>query len=311
MKNATAQKSDRKNILILGGSGFLGSAFARHCQERGKQVQVLLHRRAMPADLQPSQVFYGSLQSFNWNMLKEHPPQVIYHFARIPGRGSLGRKVAAYLSAFANRRLLRWLARQPQPPLLVLVAGTLAYGSIPDREITEDEPLHPVSFARPYHIGEKPIVEAQHVPRQIMRISWAYGDGSWFRSFYLRPMREQGHIPLYGGGENWMSLIHTADAAGMIDFLSTHGPAGQTFNLFCGPAIQQKQLVKILQQLTGYPVQKVSLEKLRGLDKAVAEAFAFSLRVGTKHRALYKGYRYLYSDIAAGLKSVMNNGDFS
>lgn len=270
-------------------------------------MQLLVHQRQPAADIQPARLWHGSLWSFDWNRLKEDPPEIIYHFARIPGRGSYGRKLAAFLSNIANRRLIRWLQQQSQPPLLVLIAGTLAYGNHGDREITEDEPLCPISFAREYHFGERPILEAKHIPRQIMRPAWVYGHGSWFKSFYLRPMLEHGYVPLYGDGNNWMSLVHVEDVAGLIEFLSNNGPSGETFNLFGGSALKQRQLTEILHQISGLPICKMDLKLLRRMDKAVAEAFTFSLRVGTKHRALYEKYRFLYPDLNEGMKNILKH----
>ncbi len=296
--------ADKKNILILGSAGFLGTALARCCQQQGHAVRYLIHHKSLADDIIPARIYHGSLWSFNWDALSDDMPQIIYHLARIPGQGALGRRMAGHLSAFANRRLLRWLRHQSHPPLLVLVAGTLAYGNVADREITEDEPLHPVSFARAYHIGEQPIVEAKDIPRQIMRVAWAYGNGSWFKSFYLRPMHEAGYVPLYGDGNNYMSLVHVEDAAGLIEFFSSNGPVGETFNVFCGSAIEQKQLAEVLHQISGLPIRRVELEALRRLDKDVAEAFTFSLQVGTRHQALYQRYLFKYPQWVQGIKSL-------
>lgn len=299
-----------EKILILGGSGFLGSALGRLYQHNAIQIQYLQHQRNLPQDLKPSHVFHGSLLSFDWNQLLHDPPQIIYHSARIPGSGRLGRVFAAYMSASANKRLLRWLGDQSRPPTLILLAGTLAYGSVPDREITEDDPLRPISFARQYHIGEQPILKAaelRKLPIQIMRPGWVYGHGSWFKSFYLQPMIEKKYVPLYGDGENLMSFIHVADAASMIDFIARQGPLGETFNLYCGPALKQKEFIAILHNITGLAINYLSLTELGNWDQAVAEAFQFSLRVGTKHRELYARYRYRFPDLKTGLKSVLEN----
>jgi len=298
---------DIGDILVLGASGFIGSEFTRQALDRGRRVAILQHHRSPDVGIAPLQRHHGSLISFDWESLNSEPPKAIFHFARIPGPGSWGRLTSAVLSALANRRLLNWISRQPSQPLLVLSAGTLAYGPVHGREITEDQPLQPASYARQYHLGERPIVRAaaaSKLPIQIIRVPWAYANASWFRSYFLRPMMEQDLIPLYGSGENYMSFIHVADVAGLMMHLAEKAPTGRTYNLFCGKAIRQVEFAGILRNISGLEIQPIPLT---GYPKAVAEALSFSLQVASKHRDLYLDYPFEFPDLKTGLGQIWQN----
>jgi nucleoside-diphosphate-sugar epimerase len=300
-----------RKTLLLGGSGFMGSALGRRLEQEGCKTSYLKHSRPLCYNSTTLHVYDGSLSSFNWRLLEKEMPDVIYHFARIPGRGRLGRLLAAVQSSQANKRLLNWLAAQPKPPLLVFVAGTLSYGSRGNEPVDETADYQPTSFAREYAIGERPIVAAarqNRLPIQIMRPSWVYGPGSWFKSYYIKPMQQDGVIPGYGDGTGWMSLIHVDDTAAMIRYISLNGSVGENYNLFIGEPWSQDRFVEELVRLTHLPVLPVSLQHLAQHNgKVVAEALGFSLRVTTKHQALYAGFKASYPDHGQGLADILHS----
>jgi nucleoside-diphosphate-sugar epimerase len=292
--------------LLLGASGFLGSACLRHALEAGDRAGGLLHRSPLPRDLTPDPLLRGNLLTFPWQRLEEDPPRVILHFARIAAPGRL-RRLAAALSARANRRLLNWLERQDQPPRLVLVAGTLAYGASPDEELFEDHPLAPAGFARQYALGEAPIIAAmaaQKTPILIARPAWVYGPRSWLRSFYFLPMQRDGRVPLYGEGENWMALIHVEDAARLIYALGTEGATGESYNLFAGTPIRQAELAGLLSRISGLPVSRKSAGDLAAKDPGLWESLTFSQRTATRHAGLYRRIGFRHPEPGAALESL-------
>jgi nucleoside-diphosphate-sugar epimerase len=295
------------HTLILGASGYLGSAYARHLQAAGGWMSCLVHNSMLPEDLAPQRVFHGSLLTFPWRKLEQEPPQSIVHFARISGPGRHGRRLAAALSALANKRLLSWIEKQAQPPRLILVAGTLAYGAAAAAIVDEDHALQPAGFARQYALGEAPILRAlaaQKTPIQIMRPAWVYGPRSWLRSFYFMPMRERRVVPLYGSGDNWISLIHVEDAAALIHFLSLERVPGQTYNLICGDPIRQADLAEMLGRISGLPVKRISQEEFPGRDSGVWESLTFSQRTASRHAGLYRSHGFRHPDPQASLESL-------
>ncbi len=297
----------KPSIFILGASGFIGSELARQVQSLGISHACMRHRRRLPPDLHPEKAYLSSLLTFSWRKLENNPPQVIFHFARIPGSGALGRSLAANLSAIANRRLLRWLRSQTDPPLLVLTAGTLAYGPSAEAGVTEDHALNPAGFARQYAMGEQPILDAmteRRIPIQIVRPAWVYGPRSWLLGFYLFPMKLKGIVPLYGDGQNWMNLIHVEDAAGLIWHIAQNGAPYQTYNLIGDSTLQQHKLAETLGRISGLPLQTISRKEIPYRDPAIWESLTFSQRTATKHRKLVQEYHYRHLDLQQSLHAI-------
>ncbi len=271
------------HALVLGGSGFIGAPLVRRLRAAGVRTTCLVHRASTGGTAEVS----GSIDTFRWRRLEADPPDVIFHLARIAGRGRLTR----LRNRLANERLLAWLASCARPPLLVYVGGTLAYGSRAEAEVTEETPLAPISFSRDYHEAEVPWLRALRggdAPVIVTRPAWVLGAGSWFEVFYRRFMRAERAVPVYGDGASWMTLVHVEDCAGLLLHVARAAPPLATVNVFTGPTLRQLELAERLARLSGLPIRRVPLDAR--FERAVREAFTFSARIGSVHRALHASY---------------------
>jgi nucleoside-diphosphate-sugar epimerase len=304
-----ASLADRpmRHALVLGGAGFLGAPLVRRLRAAGVRTTCLLHRRPLPtADVG---VLLGSVDRFRWRALERDPPDVIFHLARISGRGGIRGAVTRVRNRLASERLLLWLAGCARPPLVVYVGGTLAYGSHGEEQVTEQTPLAPISFSRDYHQAELPWLRASRAndaPVIVARPAWVLGPGSWFEAYYQRFVRAERAVPLYGPGDNWMSLVHVEDCAGLLVHLARGAPPMTAVNVFTGPPLRQAELAERLARLLSLPVRRVSLDEVeRRWGRAVREAFDFSARVGTVHQALHAGYQPEHQDLDADLAALL------
>jgi len=298
-----------KHALVLGGSGFLGAPLVRRLCAAGVRTTCLQHRSPLPE--RAVGVVRGSLDRFSWRTLEQDPPDVIFHLARIPGRGGIRGALTRIRNRLANERLLLWVAGCPRPPLVIYAGGTLAYGSRGDESVTEWTPLSPISFSRDYHKAELPWLRAQRgsdLPVIVARPAWVLGPGSWFEAYYRRFIREQRAVPLYGPGENWMSLVHVEDCAGLLAHTARCALPTSVVNLFAGPPLRQAELAERLARVTALPIRRVSLDDLeRQFGRAVREAFTFSARIGTVHQALHAEYRFEHQDLDDDLAALLRS----
>jgi len=202
---------------VLGGTGFLGAPLVRRLCAAGVRTTCLLHRS--PSPVAEAAVLRGSVDRFPWHTLEDDAPDVIFHLARIAGRGGIRGAVTRMRNRVANERLVLGLASWARPPLVVYVGGTLAYGSHGEETVTEQTSLAPTSFSRDYHRAELPWLRAMRgndAPVIVARPAWVLGPGSWFEAYYRRFVRAERAVPLYGAGDNWMSLVHVDDCAGLL-----------------------------------------------------------------------------------------------
>lgn len=294
---------------MLGGTGFIGASLVRRLRAAGVRTSCLVHRTA-PPDGDVS-VIRGSIGRFPWQTLAADPPDVIFHLARIAGRGPIRGPLTRVRNRVANERLVLALERWERPPLVVYVGGTLAYGSHGDDLVTEETPLAPTSFSRDYHTAEVPwlrALRAQAVPVIVTRPAWVLGPGAWFAAFYRRFIEAERAVPLYGRGDNWMSIVHVDDCAGQLAHAARHALPMSIVNVFGGAPVRQAELAARLSRLTRLPIRNIALDDFeRRSGRAVREAFEFSCRVGTVHEALHADYRMEHQDLDADLAALLRS----
>jgi nucleoside-diphosphate-sugar epimerase len=305
-QNAALADRPLRHALVLGGSGYIGAPLVRALVAAGVRTSCLVHRQ--PPPVSGVRALAGSIDRFRWRTLEDDPPDVIFHLARIPRRRRFDAPVIRARNRLASARLLAWLASCPRPPLALFVGGTLAYGSHGEEPVTEETALSPVSFSRDYHAAETPWLRVRaggDAPVIIARPAWVLGPGSWFDAYYRRPIRLAGHVPLYGDGDNWMSLVPVEDCAGLLLHLARRAPPMTVMNLG-GPTLRQRELSERLARLTRLPIQRVSLDQLAARHgAAVREAFVFSARVETIHGALADSYQRRHPDLDAELAALL------
>jgi nucleoside-diphosphate-sugar epimerase len=296
----------RKKIFVLGGTGFVGSAVTRELDDHrsDNELMLLIHRTAPFRQLERINTNTGSLGGFDLSLLDRFQPDVIVHLARMSGRGRLGRQLAAWRGARANRRILRHLAARQVRPQVIYVSGTLVYGDCGDKPVDEDRPLNPIAFAREYHRAEQPWEEAASVgpvPVTILRPPWIIGGNSWFTEYYVKNIRIHRFVPLFGDGQNLMSLLDVADCAGLIAHAVRHARPGERYNLFApGACLTQAEFAERLAQATGTVIRRFGLEETeRRFGRTMREAFTFSNQSATKHPEFLGGYQFRHSTIDA------------
>ena len=299
-----------RHVLLLGGTGFVGSAVAREflAEEPDTRLSLLVHRRPPEITDPRLRLLYGSLQDIDLKSIARNPPTHVVHMARLPGRSPWRRTLAGLRGARANIRLLQALRRFPDPPRILYVSGSLMYGSRGEDWVDEHTPLHPTSFARAYIRGERPLLKSQSrrdLPIIMVRPPWILGADSWFAAFYANPMVRQRRVPCYGPGRNWMSLLHVEDCARLIRHVALHGDAGQTYNLTL-PPLRQQDFCALLSAHTGMPVQERPLTALaHPLDRSRVEAFGSSIRLRSCQDALLRQCALRFDHPAAAIADVL------
>jgi nucleoside-diphosphate-sugar epimerase len=270
-----------------------------------------------------ARLFKGDLRSLRWESLAfdaGRTPDAIIHLARIPGRRWLTRWVAGFQGGAASRRLLRWLETLSNPPHTVYVSGTLVYGDRGLQPADETTPLNPIAFQRDYVRAELPFLDkmkpvafaridkSKPLPVSVVRPPWVIGDGSWFRQFYVNTAFRTGKVPVFGSGDNLMSLIHVEDCAAQIIAVALGDDPGHVYNLCSMLAVSQREFVDTLCRQTGAKPEVLPEAAVRRkYGRTLAEALLFSVNAVSRH-ALIRNFPNRFMKLEEAMKHVIQDG---
>lgn len=285
-----------KRVLLLGGTGFIGShVLSRLRTLPDARIMVLAHRNVDHKSLEDVNLIVDSLTRWDLSWIEIFEPDTIIHAARLGGAGRVRRTIAARRGRRANQRMVDWLVTHAPHVRVLYVSGTLVYGDRGDAEVDESAALQPTAYAREYIHAEYPWMDAQRsgaLPVTIVRPPWVVGPGSWFQAHFVRPARRHGEVPFYGSGDNWMTLMDVEDCAGAIVHLAEHRRSPTTVNLLApGQWTRQRDFAERLAHLLGARVVCIDPGDRRlGRDRAIGEALTFSLRATTSQPGALEGY---------------------
>jgi len=305
-------KNLKRNIWILGGTGFIGKSLIR-CLSKNSQniLHLLIHKNIPFQFLEPHNTFTGNLETFDVAWMEKYPPDVIFHLARIGGGNTISRYLASRRGIKANQRIVKFLSGLKSPPKIIYVSGSLMYGHQPDGTLADEHSeLHPVSFARHYIVGENPWIDAQKkqlLDVRFARPGWIVGPDSWFKAFYWNHFKKTGKIPIYGDGRQMMSLVYVDDCAGQIINLAENGEEFQNLNIFSGVPVSQKIFASTLASLLNTELEFKSIKNLQmRFGRAVGEAFGSSIPLSTRYPRLSTQYENIYQDTESILRKTIS-----
>jgi nucleoside-diphosphate-sugar epimerase len=284
-----------KNTVIIGSSGFLGSAVTNELLSTGYRVYATCNRQPLRPQTGLT-VLEGGIKCLTTEKLQQIKPEVIFHCARpvMPRLRRLGRVMAAMQASRLNTFLLAQISACEHKPQLIFASGSLVYGNS-DLPHTEDAALNPVSYAREYHHGERPVLQAireQESDVIMLRFPWMVGKGSWFAWFYLKQLAEHGQVPLFGNGGNLMSLISVSDAARWMVRMGNSEMKKGIFNVFSPFSLSQEEFARLVATYGNGTVTDYRNLFPGRVEKAVQEAFTSNIIMGTKHPGLMKDFHF-------------------
>lgn len=279
-----------RNCWIFGGTGFIGSALVQKLScNRQNKIHLLVHRNISSPETEPFLTVRGDLSALDFNWFERFPPDIIYHTAQITGSTPLVRKIASMRGRKANQRLTNYLIKQDKPPKTVYVSGSLMYGNQSDGLFaTESSQMNPYAYAGDYYRAEEPWLDFQRHSNGLVYIArpgWVIGPDSWFRRFFWEHFLNTNRVPVYGNGEQLMSLIHVDDLATALVRLGTEGYP--MTNLFAAEPISQLIFCQNIADQLRCGIETISFsETAKTYGRVVAEALTSSIPLSTEHKDL-------------------------
>ncbi len=289
------------NVLITGGSGFIGKHLSVQLLAQGHSVWVLTRtaakaRAQVPADVTLVEQLEG-LQGIEAviNLAGEN---------LAGGRWSASRKAAFRSSRIeTTKRLVAWMQSLTQRPQ-VLVSGSAIgyYGDHADDVLTEADPPASDFAALLCRDWEAAAEEASVLGVRVcrVRIGIVLGTDGGALAKMLAPFR-LGLGGRMGDGRQWMSWIHRDDLVHLLCWLLQTQDAVGAFNATAPTPVRNAEFSSVLARVLGrpalLPMPALALRTMFGemaslllggqqVQPARAESLGFAFRYATLEPAL-------------------------
>jgi UDP-glucose 4-epimerase len=258
-----------KNILLLGGGGFIGTALARRLCEKNFHVHIL--SKHFPAqEIEPNMIFYqGNLD--DKKILERVLPEcrTVVHLASSTTPGSSSRQPAleADKNITPTLRFLDILQGYENVHIIFVSSGGTLYGNPESTPVNETHPLNPLSF----HGAGKVAIETflrtfSTLPEKntsIVRPSNVYGPGQSLRSGFgvIRTMLEhvlRGTVmEIWGDGMSVRDFLYIDDMLSALIRLIDFPYDNNTYNVGSGIGYSLNQLKEIIEAVSGKKLSAV------------------------------------------------------
>ena len=307
------------NILITGGTGFIGSALSRELVNSGHKV-IIASRRKSPPKLENIEIVRWDIQTPLSSEIMSGIDAVINLAGEslISGRWTKKRKERIMSSRVNTTRLLVESMKQIplNPPLLkgdrgglpkVLISASAVgyYGAHGDEYVTEDAPPASDFLAEVCKAWEKEALRAQESGVRVVITRFGIvleSDGGALSKMAI-PFKFflGGHL---GSGQQWFSWVHREDIIGFMKYALENESVSGHFNLTSPQPVTNKEfcsaLGKALNRPSWFHVPAFMIKLTLG---EVGKVLLTGQRV-LPEKALKAGYQFKYPEINEALRAI-------
>ncbi len=249
------------HVLLVGGSGFIGTALSATLVERGHDVTVL-SRSPDDEDLPDGvETAMGDVTAYDSIEPAFEGQDAVYNLVALSPlfEPKGGNEMHDRLHRGGTENCLRAAEEHDVEHFVQLSA----LGADPDG---------PTHYIRAKGQAEE-LVRDSELDWTIFRPSVVFGDGGEFLSF-TRKLTPPGIAPLPGGGKTKFQPIHVDDLVGMLaDSIESDEHVGETYEIGGPEQLELAEVAKLIRRAEGQSVKIVSVPmSLAGIGLNVAGA---------------------------------------
>ncbi|HYR51995.1 MAG TPA: TIGR01777 family oxidoreductase [Candidatus Dormibacteraeota bacterium] len=298
------------NVLIAGGTGFIGQALSRHLLGRGHRVSVLSRRPSAP-DALPA--------VFHWDPERgELDPRALPGIEAVvnlagenlaSGRWTRERKRRLVESRVAPTRFLvrKMSEREPRPGTLVSASAVGIYGNRGEEVLVETSAPGEGILAELCRAWEAETLAAREARiRTVVLRFGAVLDSRGGVLAKLVPVFRLGIGGTLGSGKHWMSWIALADVMQAIELALTNERLEGPVNAVAPLPVRNRELTRALGRILNRPaLLPVPAPVLRLMFGEMADEALLSSTRAVPERLAALGYRFLYPELLPALRAAI------
>jgi uncharacterized protein len=294
------------NILISGGTGFVGKALVSKLVEFDNQVSILT--RHPEKFTNTANVTYITIEQLK--ELTEIDAVVNLAGETINGRWTSAKKEKILKSRLeTTNKLINYLAQLPNKPKVFINASAIGYyGISKDREFTEETVQPGDDFlATVVSKWEQAALRAEDlgIRTVLTRFGVILGKKAGALPKMLLPYKLFIGGPI-GSGRHWISWVHIDDVVGMIEFCIQNEAIKGAVNVTAPTPVKMKDfgraIGKVLQRPHWLPTPQLPLKLILGeMSILVLEGQNVKPEKATRH-----GYDVKYKTLEAALQNLLH-----
>ena len=296
------------NILITGGTGFIGSALSRELSNSGHKV-IITSRRKTPPKLE-------NIEIVRWDIQPPLSSEIISDIdavinlageSLISGRWTKRRKERIMSSRVNTTRLLVESMKNanPKPKVLINASAVGYYGPHGDEYVTDDTPPASDFLAEVCKAWEKEALKAYELGIRVVitRFGIVLESDGGALSRMAMPFKFflGGHL---GRGKQWVSWVHREDIIGFMKYALENESISGHINLTAPQPVTNKEfcsaLGKALNRPSWFHVPAFMIKLTLG---EVGKVLLTGQRV-LPEKALKAGYQFKYLEINEALMAI-------
>ena len=263
MNSGFSNKNNQLRVLVLGGTGSIGSAVARTLANRGHQVTCLA--RSLKSEQALREANYGIL-SGDIRTPEKWIKQAADFDAVIQAAATWADdmdKVDSHLTSL----LLKTLTTTEISKTLIYTGGCWLYGECANNIATEQSPYSPIAdFTWAVNTCNQ-VVNHPQVRGIVIHPAMVYERNGGVLDHMISDANELGRIRVIGSADTHWTMIHHADLAEIYALVLENGKSGEAYN---AAGIEAIKVIYLAQTLT----QRFSLSagpQIVPLDEAVSK----------------------------------------
>ncbi|TMQ49516.1 MAG: TIGR01777 family protein [Candidatus Eisenbacteria bacterium] len=298
------------NVLVAGGTGFIGDALTRHLLGRGHRVSVLSRRPSAPD---------GTPSIFHWDPERgELDPRALAGVEGVVnlagenlsgGRWTRERKRRLVESRVASTRFLarKMMERDPRPRAFVCASAVGIYGNRGEEILLEGSAPGTGFLAELCKAWEAEALAAREA--RIRTVTTRFGvvlDSRGGALAKLLPVFRAGIGGPLASGKQWMSWIALADVVQVLEAALTRENLEGPVNAVAPAPARNRELTRALGRVLKRPaILPVPAPVLHLIFGAMADEALLSSARAEPARLLELGYRFLYPELEVALRAAI------
>jgi UDP-glucose 4-epimerase len=268
----------RVNVLIFGGTGFIGSNLCQSLLKQGHKVRIL-DRTMKKMDFNSSGIEFIEADFVQVHDFKQFLQgiDIVYHFisTTVPASSNTNKVFDISSNVCTTLRLLDDIVKSSVKKVVFLSSGGTVYGQSEINPILEDYPTNPIcSYGIQKLTIEKYLYYYHHeygLDYQIIRLANPYGRGQNGKNgqgvipIFIHKILQGEEIQIWGDGLTTRDYIYIDDVIDAICLLQEYSGSNKILNLGSGQGSTLIEIVNVISEETNKEPNILFLEA-RSID---------------------------------------------